>query len=120
MLKFPLLHLDDRQDWARWLERAGVHKFEGLQGVVLNRASMLIDAAIDGQGIAFARTALAAWDLICGRLVKPFPEVLSLTKTYWIVSPKATSELPKIAIFREWLLTEAAEDIRRLKALSSG
>jgi LysR family glycine cleavage system transcriptional activator len=30
---------------------------------------MLIDAAIDGQGIALARTALAAWDLINGRLV---------------------------------------------------
>jgi len=32
---------------------------------------MLIDAAIDGQGIALARTALAALDLIHGRLVRP-------------------------------------------------
>jgi LysR family glycine cleavage system transcriptional activator len=33
---------------------------------------MLIDAAIDGQGIALARTALAASDLINGRLARPF------------------------------------------------
>ena len=39
-------------------------------GPVLNRASMLIDAAVDGQGVALARTTLAAWDLINGRLVK--------------------------------------------------
>jgi LysR family transcriptional regulator, glycine cleavage system transcriptional activator len=118
VLKFPLLHLDDRKDWSRWLERAGVKHAQVLQGIVLNRASMLIDAAIDGQGIALARTALAASDLISGRLVKPFATASRLSKTYWIVSPRATSALPKINLFREWLLTEAADDTRRLKALA--
>ena len=84
---------------------------------MLNRASMLIDAAVDGQGIALARTALAAWDLINGRLVRPVDVSLRMSKTYWIVCPKATSTLPKITIFREWLLAEAADDMRRLKAL---
>jgi LysR family glycine cleavage system transcriptional activator len=40
---------------------------------------------------------------------------LPISKGYWIVCPKATSALPKIATFREWLLTEAADDVRRLK-----
>ena len=84
-------------------------------GPVLNRASMVIDAAINGQGIALARTTLAAWDLINGRLVRPFPDSLRLSKTYWIVCPKATSNLPKIVTFRTWLLAEAAEDARCLK-----
>src|ERR1700730_8447586 len=53
----------------------------------LNHASMLIDAAIDGQGIALARTALAAADLINGRLVRPFQVALPLRNTYWIVCP---------------------------------
>jgi LysR family glycine cleavage system transcriptional activator len=116
VLKFPLLHLDDRKDWARWLEAAGVANAELAHGPVLNRASMIIDAAVDGQGIALARTTLAAWDLINGRLVRPLAETLRLSKTYWIVCPKATSALPKIKIFREWLLAEAADDSRRLKA----
>jgi LysR family transcriptional regulator, glycine cleavage system transcriptional activator len=33
---------------------------------------------------------------------------------YWIVCPKSTANLPKIATFRDWLLAEAAEDARRL------
>jgi LysR family glycine cleavage system transcriptional activator len=78
---------------------------------------MLIDAAIDGQGIALARTVLAAWDLINGRLVRPFAQSLPLSKTYWIVCPKATAALPKITIFRNWLLAEAAEDVRRVEEL---
>jgi LysR family transcriptional regulator, glycine cleavage system transcriptional activator len=79
---------------------------------------MIIDAAVDGQGIALARTALAAWDLINGRLVTPFPTALPLAKSYWIVCPKAVAALPKIKTFREWLLAEANEDLRRLKKMA--
>jgi LysR family glycine cleavage system transcriptional activator len=118
VLKFPLLHLDDRKDWSEWLDVAGVVDPGLSHGPVLNRASMIIDAAVDGQGIALARTTLAAWDLINGRLARPFTAALRLSKSYWIVCPKATSTLPKITTFRDWLLTEAAEDVRRLKVLA--
>jgi LysR family transcriptional regulator, glycine cleavage system transcriptional activator len=119
VLKFPLLHLDDRKAWAKWLEVAGFSDAELSQGPVLNRASMIIDAAVDGQGIALARTTLAAWDLISGRLVRPFSDTLPLSKTYWIVCPKATSSLPKITMFRDWLLGEAAQDRRQLQRLAT-
>ena len=119
VLKFPLIHVDDRKDWARWLEAAGVDQAELSHGPVLNRASMVIDAAIDGQGIALARTTLAATDLISGRLVRPFAEELRLSKTYWIVCPKATAKLPKITMFRDWLLGEAARDTRQLQKLGA-
>jgi LysR family glycine cleavage system transcriptional activator len=98
LLKFPLLRLDDWKTWARWFDAAGIADPVG-RGPVLNRASMLIDAAVNGQGIALARTALAAWDLVNGRLVKPIDISLRMSKTYWIVCPKATSALPKITTF---------------------
>ena len=116
VLKFPLLYLDDRKAWSKWLEAAGVDA-ELPQGPVMNRASMVIDAAVDGQGIALARTTLAAWDLLNGRLVRPFAEALRLSKTYWIICPNATAKLPKITTFRDWLLTEAALDTRHLQQL---
>ena len=115
LLKFPLIHLDSRADWANWLRGAGVDDSAVIHGPVLNRASMVIDAAINGQGVALARTTLAAWDLINERLVRPFPESLRLSKTYWIVCPKATASLPKIVTFRDWLLAEASRDLRQLK-----
>jgi LysR family glycine cleavage system transcriptional activator len=78
---------------------------------------MAIDAAINGQGVALARTTLAAWDLINGRLARPFPDALRLSRTYWIVCPKATAARPKIVTFRDWLLAEAAQDMRQLRKL---
>lgn len=118
ILKFPLLHLDDRKAWSKWFDAAGFADTDVSRGPVLNRASMLIDAAIDGQGVALARTTLAAWDLINGRLARPLDVSLRLSKSYWIVFPKATSALPKITTFRDWLLAEAAIDIRSLKELA--
>jgi len=117
VLKLPLLHLDDRTAWTAWLEAAGVANADAIHGPILNRASMLIDAAVDGQGIALARTALAAWDLINKRLVRPFSIALPLSKSYWIVCPKATAGLPKLVTFRDWLLAQARDDTRQLEAL---
>jgi LysR family glycine cleavage system transcriptional activator len=77
---------------------------------------MLIDAAIDGQGVALARTILAAWDLISGRIVRPFDLSWRPAGTYWIVCPKPAASIRKIAAFRQWLLAEAETDARRLAA----
>src|SRR6202158_1985924 len=106
LLKSPLLHLEDSKAWSQWFDAAGVAEPETSHGLVLNRASMLIDAAFDGQGVALARTTLAAWDLLNGRRAKPFAVRLGLSKTYWIVCPKATAMLPKVKRARAWLVAE--------------
>ena len=117
--RHTLLHVNDRQDWSKWLEAAGAKHVDPSRGPILSQASMAIDAAIDGQGLAIARSALAAWDTIAGRLVRPFAVALPAAFAYWIVCPKATAKLPKIAAFTDWLLAEAADDVRRLELLKS-
>ena len=109
-----LLHMDHRQDWSKWLDAAGVTNVDLSRGPVFNQASIGIDAAVDGQGVALARTGLAAHDLITGRLVRPFELALPVSYAYWIVCPRATANLPKTTTFRDWLLAEAAEDTRQL------
>src|ERR1700757_650311 len=92
LLKFPLLHMNDWTTWMRWFEAAGVSD-PVAHGPSVNQASMLIDLAVDGQGVALARTALAAWDLINGRLVRPVDVSLRMSNTYWIVCPKVNAGL---------------------------
>jgi LysR family glycine cleavage system transcriptional activator len=116
LLKLPLLRLDGWTTWSKWFEAAGV-SVSARRGPVLNQASMLIDAAIDGQGVALARTTLAAWDLLHGRLIVPIDVSLPLENTYWIVYPKLASREPMVVTLRDWLLAEAADDERRLRAV---
>jgi LysR family transcriptional regulator, glycine cleavage system transcriptional activator len=117
--QIKLLHVNNRQDWNQWLDFAGVKDVDLSRGPVLNQASMAIDAAVDAQGVALARTALAAWDLIGGRLMCPFDVAMPVSYAYWIVCPKTAAKLPKIVAFSKWLLAEAAEDARQLKKLKS-
>ena len=116
LLKLPLLRLDGWSTWSKWFEAAGFSA-SARSGPVLNQASMLIDAAIDGQGVALARTTLAAWDLLHGRLVVPIDVALPLKNTYWVVYPELASQDPKVVTLRNWLLAEAADDERRLRAV---
>jgi LysR family transcriptional regulator, glycine cleavage system transcriptional activator len=111
-----LLHVNDRNDWAKWLAAADAATVDADRGPIFNQASMAIDAAVDGQGIALARSALAAWDLRAGRLVRPFALALKVPYAYWIVCPKSTVDLPKISRFRDWLLAEAKADSRDLRS----
>jgi LysR family glycine cleavage system transcriptional activator len=117
--RMTLLHVTDRSGWKQWLDFAGAEGVDPSRGPVLNEASMAIDAALDGQGVVLARTALAAWDLIGGRLVRPFALAMPAPYAYWIVYPKVNAKLPKIVAFAKWLLAEAAEDARQLSQLDS-
>jgi LysR family glycine cleavage system transcriptional activator len=112
-----LLHINDRNDWLRWIEAAGVKKVDASRGPILSQAGMVLDAAAAGQGVALGRSALAALDLIAGRLIRPFKLSLPLQYGYWIVCPKTSAKLRKIVLFRDWLLAEAAEDARRVGCL---
>jgi LysR family glycine cleavage system transcriptional activator len=114
--RHTLLHTNTTDEWADWLGKAGVEGVDLKRGIVFNQASMAIDAAVDGQGIALARSALAAADLLSGRLVRPFTDWLEAPYAYWIVCPHSTAELPKISTFRDWLLKEAEDDARGMSA----
>jgi LysR family glycine cleavage system transcriptional activator len=112
-----LLHVNNRRDWTQWLALAGVVDANP-GGPIFNHASMAIDAAIDGQGVALARTALVAWDLVSGRLARPFKLALTAPYAYWIVCPRANADLPKVATFRDWLLAEVAAERRRMEQVT--
>lgn len=52
----------------------------------INNSVVVLQAAIDGQGIALARSVMARDDLAAGRLVRLFPEVeFALALTYYVV-----------------------------------
>lgn len=105
-----LLHDDLRTDWAMWLKAAGVRGIDPHRGPGFTDSSMLLQAAVDGQGVALGRSALAGDDLAAGRLVRPFAFSLPAGLAYYIACPEHAVEAPKIRAFRSWLHLEAAGD----------
>ncbi|MBL8663550.1 MAG: transcriptional regulator GcvA [Candidatus Odyssella sp.] len=115
-----LLHAPGPVDWRSWAAAAGLPDLDVRRGPRLDQASLAIEAAVDGVGVALARTALAALDLAAGRLVQPFGPALAAPFAYYIVCPAPVANRPKIRTFREWALAEAADDAKKLAKLGIG
>ena len=101
-----LMHDDEHGEWRTWLLSAGVKDVDPARGPTFTDSSMLIQAAVAGQGVALARGALAADDLASGALIRPFTLSLPVEYAYYIVSPEDAADRPKVSAFREWLLQE--------------
>lgn len=108
--RMPLIHHRTPKLWIDWLRGRGFEPPSAAKhGPVYNEMSLAIDAAVAGQGVALARSALAALDLEAGRLVRPVEQSAPAQFGYWIVCDPSAAERPKIARFRAWLLSEAGE-----------
>ena len=70
---------------------------------------MVVEAALQGQGVALARRSLSLDELALGRLVLPFPKVAPLPTglAYYLVGPRENFKRPEIAAFRSWIRQEA-------------
>ena len=105
---------DMTPDWRMWLKAARAKSVDPSLGMTLAPWTMVVQAAIEGQGIALGRRALVANDLAAGRLVRPFDLGLPLAFSHWLVYPSGADRQPKIRAFRDWITAEA-QDARASK-----
>jgi LysR family transcriptional regulator, glycine cleavage system transcriptional activator len=88
LAKATLLHDDDPQAaWSHWLAAVGLAGRSYERGPRFASTALLLQAAVDGQSVALARTRLAAPDLEAGHLVRPFAEAVPTGPAYWLVTP---------------------------------
>ena len=102
---------DVTPDWRMWLQAARAEGVDPSHGMTLAPWTIVVQAAIEGQGVALGRRALVADDLAAGRLVRPFDLGLPLPFSHWLVYPPGAERRPKVRAFRDWLVAEA-EDAR--------
>jgi LysR family glycine cleavage system transcriptional activator len=106
LVHHTLLHTTtSREDWQLWLTAAGLPvSIAARRGMSFDQSFMAVQAAVDGLGVALGRTRFVEADIAAGRLVVPFDVVLPADAGFYIVAPEETADIPKIALFRDWLL----------------
>ncbi|WP_152048307.1 LysR substrate-binding domain-containing protein [Aureimonas psammosilenae] len=105
-----LLHDDSTlPKWSLWLEAAGMSA-PRMRGPTFSHGSLVIEAAIRGEGVALGRSALVAEDLTAGRLVEPFPDIrLPAGRGYDLVHRSGEENEPTIVTLRDWLREEVRD-----------
>lgn len=96
-------------DWLTWLRTVGADRvIDSARGPFFSHSYLVIQAAIDGQGVALGRGVLVVDAMADGRLVRPFDSAgIPLEYAYYIAHPEGAMQLPSVAAFSNWLIEEA-------------
>jgi LysR family transcriptional regulator, glycine cleavage system transcriptional activator len=107
------LWLDSGEDWlnwSQWFSAAGIAPQEPRRRLNLNNYAMLVQAALNGQGIALGWEQLVADYLQSGLLVRPVAVELNTTARFYMLEPQEPMRpKPGVELFRHWLLQHVGE-----------
>jgi len=113
MLNANLLHLVPDDPWAGWPEWFQAHGFGGdppLLGPKFSNTILLVQAALDGHGIALGWRRLIEPMLKEKRLVKVTNHMLVPDWSYALAMPKTRTATVAVNTFKAWLIEEAQSD----------
>ena len=111
-----LLHLEDPSgvppwaNWVTWLEPLPGLDVETGGALRFNQFDQMIQAAVDGQGIALGRSPLVRRLIKQGKLAAPFSRRTVSPRAYYVFTSRDSAERPEVGDFVSWLLREAKRD----------
>lgn len=101
-----LLRSYRRDEWALWFAQAGL-PVRAVRGPVFDSSRLMVEAAMQGAGVALAPARMFERELQSGRLVRAF-ELEVCTGSYWLTWLKSKRLTPAMQAFRTWIAAEAA------------
>ena len=103
----PLLRSYRADEWPSWFAAAAVAP-PPIHGLVFDSSILMVEAALQGAGVALAPPLMFSRQLAAGALRQPFP--VSISKgSYWLTRLKSRAPTPAMEIFRGWLAEQAAQ-----------
>ncbi len=111
-LALPLLHDHSRQDWRLWFEAHGVPIPPNLKGPAFSDGTLIVRAAVAGQGLGLVREFYAADELKAGRLVAALDLKWPSRFGYYAVATPAALQRPAVRRFHDWLVEEMVAEER--------
>lgn len=106
----PLLRSYRADEWPDWFAAAGAAPPK-IRGIVFDSSVLMIEAAIQGAGVALAPPLMFSRQLLSRALEQPFPIYVS-KGCYWLTRLKSRPITPAMAIFSKWLQEKAGETRR--------
>lgn len=94
--------------WSLWFQAMRLGPPEEISTLIFDDSSLLIDAAVQGLGVALARSGLVENEITAGRLVRPLPGQLDAGSSFHFVWRDDTPKLGRVLRLRDWLLEEAS------------
>jgi LysR family glycine cleavage system transcriptional activator len=109
-----LLHLDNTEyswiEWNLWLHAHGLRHFKPAGVLQFNQYDQLVQAAVNGQGVALGRLPLVKRMLRDKQLVTPFKRSVVSSHGYYVLRSVRAAGKRDVDDFEAWLLAETKKD----------
>jgi DNA-binding transcriptional LysR family regulator len=115
LARHVLLHFDDPEgrtpwiNWSAWLAANGAAGLKAAGAMRFSLYDQVIQAAIDGQGVALGRIPLISGVLDRAQLVAPFGKRYDAPRGYYAVPAPHAEAQPEIVAFIAWLRAASAK-----------
>jgi LysR family glycine cleavage system transcriptional activator len=93
--------------WDYWARACNVSLPSSILTRKFGQANLVVQAAIEGMGVALGREPLVIDALNDGRLVRPLEQATQSPLSYWLVCRNELANKPNIKKFFNWIHTEA-------------
>lgn len=103
LLSHNLLRSYRVDEWPGWFDAAGLGPPPLTPAMVFDSSLAMMEAALQGAGIALAPPLMFERLLAAGSIVQPFDIYVS-RGSYWLTRLQSRTETPAMVHFREWLL----------------
>ncbi|MBI1943170.1 MAG: LysR family transcriptional regulator [Betaproteobacteria bacterium] len=97
-------------DWTRWLEAMNLAALVPVGVLRFSHYDQVIQAALDGIGVALGRHPLVADHLRNGRLVTPFGGRGVISGNLYMVAARGSEDRGFVRAFMDWLRAEVRSD----------
>jgi DNA-binding transcriptional LysR family regulator len=109
-----LLHMDDSRaswiEWNIWLHAHGLRDLKPAGALQFSQYDQLVQAAVNGQGVALGRLPLLRRMLRDKQLVTPFRKSVVSARGYYVVRSTRATGKQDVSDFEAWLLEETKKD----------
>ena len=96
--------------WSIWLEVMQVTDFKPAGSLRFSQYDQVIQAAIDGQGVALGTSGLVRRLIKQGKLVAPLVGASKSSRAYFLVVAPDSERRPDVKAFNAWLIRQAKAD----------
>lgn len=100
--------------WEVWLEMMQMHQLRTAGALGFNQYDTLIQAAVDGQGVALGVTPLVRRLIKRGALVAPFKGAIASPRAYHLLLARHGRARPEVQALAAWLEQTAKQEIQEL------
>jgi LysR family glycine cleavage system transcriptional activator len=105
---WPLLYdLHWTTYWSHWFAHHGAGEADLSQASGFRLYSMMVQAAVEGMGVALGHSLMIARELEQGTLVSLFDARVTAPARYLLVTAPGSAKKPQVRAFRNWILNQA-------------